>query len=145
MDWLWVYNVLIFRLSLYLDLTRKMAWNVLLSLKITESRNLSSCIRCNIWIQNSLRTTLSEFVRCWTMDSLYACKCICILFQSSKALFWNTVVPHYQWKSHWTLTIPDKTQCNLLHYDSSKHCTCPLNKFISAFIVVMLISKHPVH
>jgi hypothetical protein len=53
----------------------------------------------------------------WTMDSLYAIKCKCfrntrhnvafgIPLQSS---FWNTL--HYQWKSHWTVTIPGKTWC----------------------------------
>jgi hypothetical protein len=29
-----------------------------------------------------------------------------------------------------TATISGKTRCVLLHCDSSKHCTCPLNKFI---------------
>jgi hypothetical protein len=38
--------------------------------------------------------------------------------------------PHYQWKSHWTVTIPGKTRRVLLHHDGSKHCTCPLNKCI---------------
>jgi hypothetical protein len=28
------------------------------------------------------------------------------------------------------ITIPRTTWCILLHYDSSKHCNCPLNKFI---------------
>jgi hypothetical protein len=47
--------------------------NVLSSLKITESRNLSSSyILRNICIQNSLRTISSASVRCWAMDSLYA-------------------------------------------------------------------------
>jgi hypothetical protein len=48
---------------------------------------------------------------------------------------------HYQWKSHWTVTIPGKTRCVLLHDDSSKHCTCPLNKSIYAFKVVTLFLK----
>jgi hypothetical protein len=34
------------------------------------------------------------------------------------------------WKSHWTINIEGNTHCLMLHYDSSKHCTCPLNKFI---------------
>jgi hypothetical protein len=42
--------------------------------------------------------------------------------------FWNNL--HYQWKSHWTVTIPGKIRCALLHYDSSKHCTSPPNKFV---------------
>jgi hypothetical protein len=28
--------------------------------------------------------------------------------------------------------------CVLLHYDNSKHCTCPLNKFIYVFKVVKI-------
>jgi hypothetical protein len=51
---------------------------------------------------------------------------------------------HYQWKSRWTVTIPVKTRCVLLHYDSSKHYTCPLNKVIYVFKVVKLFLKHPV-
>jgi hypothetical protein len=58
-----------------------------------------------------------------------------------KALF-ETL--HYQWKSQWTATIPDKTRCVLLHYDNSKHWTCPLNKFIQAFEIVKLFLKHTV-
>jgi hypothetical protein len=82
-------------------------------------------------------------------DGLYAFKCkrfrntrqtvtIGIALQSS---FWNTL--YYQWKSHWTVIIPGKTRCVLLHYDSSKHCTCPLNKFILAFKVVKLFFVTP--
>jgi hypothetical protein len=40
------------------------------------------------------------------------------------------------------LTIRSKTRCVLLHYDSSKHCTCPLNECIWAFKVVRLFLKH---
>jgi hypothetical protein len=43
------------------------------------------------------------------------------------------------------LSISGKTWCVLLHYDSSKHCTCPLNKFIQAFKIVKLLLKHLVH
>jgi hypothetical protein len=43
-------------------------------------------------------------------------------------IIWNTL--HYQWNSHWTVAIPSETRCVLLHYDSSKHCTYPLNIFI---------------
>jgi hypothetical protein len=50
----------------------------------------------------------------------------------------------YRWKSHWTATIPGKTPCVLLHYDSSKHCTRHLNNFIQAYKVVKLFLKHPV-
>jgi hypothetical protein len=35
-------------------------------------------------------------------------------------------LPHYQWKSHWTITIRGKTRCVLLHFDSSERCVCPL-------------------
>jgi MFS-type transporter involved in bile tolerance (Atg22 family) len=45
---------------------------------------------------------------------------------------------HYQWKSHWTVTISGKTRCVLLHYDSPKYSTPPLNKFIQALKVVKL-------
>jgi hypothetical protein len=38
-------------------------------------------------------------------------------------------LPHYRWKSRRTITT-SKTLCVLLHYDSSKHCTSPLNKCI---------------
>jgi hypothetical protein len=43
-----------------------------------------------------------------------------------------------------SITNPGKTRCVLLHYDCSKHCTCPLNKFIHAFKVVKLFLKHQV-
>jgi hypothetical protein len=43
-------------------------------------------------------------------------------------LFWNTL--HYEWKWHWSVTTAGKTRYPLLYYDSSKHCTCPLNKCI---------------
>jgi hypothetical protein len=36
-------------------------------------------------------------------------------------------------------------QCVLLHCDSSKHCICPLNKFVYALTVVNLFLKHPVY
>jgi hypothetical protein len=85
-----------------------------------------------------------------TLDSLYVFKCkrfdntrhrvtFGLSLQSS---FWNTL--HYQWKSHWTITIPSETQCVFLHYDSSGHCTCPLNKFIQAYKVAKLFLKYPV-
>jgi len=53
-------------------------------------------------------------------------------------------LPHYQWKSHWTITIRGKTRCVLLHFDSSKRCVCPLYKFLYAFKIVKLFLKHPV-
>jgi hypothetical protein len=39
------------------------------------------------------------------------------------------------------MSIPGKTLCVLLHYDSSKHCICPLNTFTQAFKVVKLFLK----
>jgi hypothetical protein len=71
-----------------------------------------------------------------TMDSLYAFKCKHFRNTSHTVTFgiplwssfWNTL--RYQCKSHWAVAIPGKTRCVLLRYDSSKHCTCPLNKFI---------------
>jgi hypothetical protein len=37
---------------------------------------------------------------------------------------------NYQWKPHSTITIRDKIRRVFLHYDSSKHCTCSVDKFI---------------
>jgi hypothetical protein len=53
--------------------------------------------------------------------------------------FLNTL--HYQWRSRWTVTIQGENRCALLHYDSPKHCTCPLNKFMNAFKVAKLVLK----
>jgi hypothetical protein len=64
------------------------------------------------------------------LDSLYAFKCK--RFRNTR----HTIVKlfshilHYQWKLYWTVAIPGRTRCVLLHYDSSKHRTCPLNKCI---------------
>jgi hypothetical protein len=44
-----------------------------------------------------------------------------------------------------TITIPGKTWCIFLHYNSSKQCACPLNKFIQVFKVVKLFLKHPAY
>jgi hypothetical protein len=44
-----------------------------------------------------------------------------------------------------TVTTPDKTLYFLLHYDSSKHCTCPLNTFIQAFKFVNPFLKRPIY
>jgi hypothetical protein len=55
----------------------------------------------------------------------------------------SEMLPHYKWKSHRTRTIRGKTRV-LLYYDISKHCTCPLNKFIYHFKVVKLFFKHPI-
>jgi hypothetical protein len=41
------------------------------------------------------------------------------------------------------ITILGKTRCVLLHFDSSKHCVCPLYKFLYAFKVVKLFSETP--
>jgi hypothetical protein len=43
------------------------------------------------------------------------------------------------------ITILGKTRCVLLHFDGSKHCVCPLYKFLYAFKVVKLFLKHPVY
>jgi hypothetical protein len=40
------------------------------------------------------------------------------------------------------LTLPSKTRGVLLHYDSSKHCTCSLNKLTQAFEFVKIFLKH---
>jgi hypothetical protein len=54
---------------------------------------------------------------CCIMDSLYVFKCK--RFRNTRPTvtfglplwraFWNTL--HYQWKPHWTVTIPGKTRC----------------------------------
>jgi hypothetical protein len=41
-----------------------------------------------------------------------------------------SIIHHHQWKSHWTVAKTGETRHVMLQYDSSKHCTCPLNKFI---------------
>jgi hypothetical protein len=83
------------------------------------------------------------------VGSLYAFTCKC--FRNTRHTnIWNTIVkfllkhPAFPWKSHWTMTISGKTLCILLHYDSSKHSTCPLNKGIQAFKSVKLFFKHPI-
>jgi hypothetical protein len=42
------------------------------------------------------------------------------------------------------ITILDKIRCVLLDFGSSKHCVCPLYKFLYAFKFVKLFLKHPV-
>jgi hypothetical protein len=44
-------------------------------------------------------------------------------------LFFRFLLPHYQWKSHWTITIRGKIRYVLLHFDSSKRCVCSLYAF----------------
>jgi hypothetical protein len=80
-------------------------------------------------------TQTTHCSKCWMMDNLYTFKFKCFRNTRHKVTFgiplwssfWNT--PHYQWKSHSTVTIPDKTLSVLLHYDCSKHCTRPMNTF----------------
>jgi hypothetical protein len=43
--------------------------------------------------------------------------------------FFRFLLPRYQWKSHWTITIRGKTRCVLLHFDSSKRCLHSLYAF----------------
>jgi hypothetical protein len=64
----------------------------------------------------------------------------------SVARYWLQVgrLPHFQWKSHRTITIRGKTRCVLLYYDISKHGICPLRKCIYSFKVVKLFLKHPI-
>jgi hypothetical protein len=98
--------------------------------EVTLNRNyprLNSCVFCyTMTVQNSACVL---WINVYKLSKL----------QSS---FWNSL--HCQWKSRWTVTIPGRTRCVLLHYDSSKHCACPLSKFVWAFIVVKLFLKHPV-
>jgi hypothetical protein len=46
---------------------------------------------------------------------------------------------------HIKVTILGETRCVFLHYDSSKHYTFPLNKFVYAFKVVKLFLKQPAY
>jgi hypothetical protein len=52
-----------------------------------------------------------------------------IVIRNCFNLFFRFGLPHYQWKSHWTLTIRGKTRCVLLHFDSSKRCVRSLYAF----------------
>jgi hypothetical protein len=42
------------------------------------------------------------------------------------------------------ITIPCNTWCGLLHYNSSKHSTRPINKLTSVFKVAKLFLKHSI-
>jgi hypothetical protein len=95
-------------------------------------------------LRKSLRLKAHKlFIR---MDSSYASKHKCFrnirhtatfgtLLRSSRQ---NTLL--YQWKSHLAITISGV----LLHYEISKHSTCPLNEFIYASKVVKLFLKQHV-
>jgi hypothetical protein len=89
--------------------------------------------------------------KCLTIHRLYSFKCKRFRNTRYRVTFGTPLYSsisntlHYQWKSHWTVTIPGKNWCVLLHYDSSKHCTCPLNNFIHAFKVVKPFLKQAVH
>jgi hypothetical protein len=52
-----------------------------------------------------------------------------IVIRNCLDLFFRFGLPHYQWKSHWTITIRSATRCVLLHFDSSKRCVCSLYAF----------------
>jgi hypothetical protein len=52
-----------------------------------------------------------------------------IVIRNCFDLFFRFGLPHYQWKSLWTITIRCKTRCVLLHFDSSKRCVCSLYAF----------------
>jgi hypothetical protein len=71
-------------------------------------------------------------VWCRTVDGLYVFMCKC--FRNTRhSIIWNIILTLFL--KHPVLPVevtlnPSKTLCILLHYDSSKHCTCPLSKFI---------------
>jgi hypothetical protein len=67
-------------------------------------------------------------------------KCCCVASVTKTFILKGIQITHRS--SPWTVTNPGKIRCVLLHYDSSKHCTCSLNKFIEAFKVVKLFLKH---
>jgi hypothetical protein len=116
----YVYCILyrIFQKELYIGILNVTVWRMLrkcLHLKAYKLSNFQGDVR---WIACT-PVSVNIFVTPATQQHL-AYHCI--------ALFWNAL--HYQWMSHWTITIPCKTVSLLLHYNSSKHFTCSLNIFI---------------
>jgi hypothetical protein len=97
---------------------------------------LSGCLTVlSPWAVDCTPLTATVFVTLATQKHLeHPCNA---LFETSCIM--------YQWKSQWTVTIPGRTRCALLHYGISKRCTCPLNKRIWAFKAVKLFLKHPVY
>jgi hypothetical protein len=92
---------------------------IILLFRITRKYINFNVNRLNSSLRPALYWCISRFIRPWKYR----------MFQ--KQLYSSFLnVLHYQWKPHWTITIPRKTRCVLLQYDSSKHCTCPLNKSI---------------
>jgi hypothetical protein len=67
-----------------------------------------------------------------------------IVIRNCFEFFFRFLLPHYQWKSHWTITIRGKTRCVLLYFDSLKRCVYPVYKFLYAFKFVKLFLKHTV-
>jgi hypothetical protein len=86
-----------------------------------------------IHYRSSVRTTFACKYR-WALNSNYCHSCR----SGARDATWRVArnwlqvgrLPYYQWKSHWTITTPGNTRFILLHHDSSKHCICPLIKFI---------------
>jgi hypothetical protein len=60
-----------------------------------------------------------------------------VIFEKKKKMIDNMHCKN-QYHVHQTCSV-------LLHYDSSKRCVCPLNKFVYSFKVVKLFLKHPVY
>jgi hypothetical protein len=101
--------------------------NVVMNLRVSRNAGkLSSGF-------TTIERALQWYSKCYCVAKTFTLKIVQTIHRSR---FWEPL--HYQWKSHWTVTIPGKTRCVLLHRDSSKHCTCPMNKFIQAFKVVKL-------
>jgi hypothetical protein len=111
----------------------------------TSAKIVSTLFTYIIYIYNDLQLLVVQGISKRVLQ-LYS-KCCCVASVTKTFTLKGVQIIHrstpYHWKSHWTVTIPGETPCILLHYGSSKHCTCPLNKFTQAFKVVKLFFKHP--
>jgi hypothetical protein len=118
----WVLRKLLYLKAYKLSIALSM-WRVLRKLLYLKAYELSIALSINVFVSTRHTVTFG----------------ITLL----RSTFWNTL--HYQLRSHWTITIPGKIRCVLLHCGSSKHCTFHLNTFILAFDVVKLFLIHPVY
>jgi hypothetical protein len=83
-------------------------------------------------IQGVSKRALELYSKCYCVASVTKMFALKGLQTVHRSRYWNTITELFS--KHPALsvdvTIPDETRCILLHYDSSKHCTCPLNKCI---------------
>jgi hypothetical protein len=93
------------------------AWPVFRNFRMYMSmRNLLVGLRTGVewrfwWFTPKYRVLQIEL---YNFESLYK------FIQRTCTVFW-TVIMLQNTVTHWTITIPGKTRCALLHYDSSKH------------------------